>query len=882
MTTPRPPRLATWILGRAIPSTLREAVLGDLAEAHAQRLAAEGPAAASRAYWRDGWAVVRSLGSYSNEPTSLTPPRGPLDGFGADLKFAFRLYARRPAVTALVLTTLGLAIGGSTAIYSVIKPALLEALPYPYGQRLALVWENDESGVSNIGYATMTDLRDQVRGLDRMAAVGYWQPTWLGISEPLRLNGQKVSHTFFGMLGVAPALGRDFQSGDDLQNAPRVAIISHRLWRERFGADPAAVGRSISLDGRPYTVIGILPNDFESLLGPGVEIWRPLGYDASMPQACRSCRHLRALARLAPGVTMAAAAGEVNGAARRMLAAYPKEYRTLGMSLEPLKTNLTKGSRAALMILFGAVVLVLGIACANVANLLLGQAVQRRHEFAVRMAVGSGRERLVRQVLLESVLLGLGGAVVAVGLTAALLGPIRAAAAAGLPRAEAVGLDWNVMLFGALTGLFAGIAFGLLPARSSLESAAEGLRLGGRATARHGVRRALVITEVGLSSVLVIGAVMLAVSMGRLLDVDPGFKAQGLLTASIQASGPAFRSDSAVWQYYGRVRQAAADLPGVTAAALVSQLPLGGGFDQYGVRSESRLQRNPDDAVSADRYAVTPGYFETLGIPLAEGRTFGPPDRRGGGLVAVVNATYARTQFPGKSALGERIAMGGDPSAGPSTGTWRTIVGVVGDVRQVALDQPAGSQVYIPFDQWQFADDLTLIVRASGDPTALAPALRTAVRAVHADPTMQRVLPMPAVIGSLVSQRLIVLRLFEGFALLSLLLAAIGIYGVMASGVAERSREFGIRAALGASTGAIRRAVLLESVILGGAGLAAGLGVSALLARVLGAGLYGFNAGDPRVYLGAATALLLTTVVSAWVPASRAAGHDPAATLKSD
>ena len=877
MNAHQPPRWLSWLVARAIPQTLREAVRGDLAESYSRCAQLNGRRAANWHYWREGWAVARSLGSFSHEPTSLTPPRSPTDGLGADLRFALRLYARRPATTVLVLVTLGLAIGGSTAIYSVLKPALLEALPYPYGSRLVMIWEKQDGGTSNIGFATMVDLRAQTRTLDRMAAVGFWSPTWLGISDPVRLAGQKVSHPFFGMLGVTPALGRDFLPSDDAVGAGRVAIISQRLWSERFGADPAAMGRPISLDGNPYTVVGVLPDDFESLLTPGTDIWTPLRYDLSLEQACRSCRHLRLIARLAPGVAAPAADSDVNRVAARLLADYPKEYAAQGMLVEPLKTNLTKGSRTALLLLFGAVLLVLAIACANVANLLLGQAVQRRHEFAVRMAVGSGRQRLVRQVLLESMILGLGGAMVALILTALMSRSIAAAASGGLPRASAVGVDWNVLVFGALTGLVAGIVFGLLPARSSLESASDGLRLGPRVTSRRGIRRVLVVVEVALASVLVIGAVLLARSMGRLLAVDPGFRPEHLITASLQASGPSFKTDSAVWQYYRQVHQVVKAIPGVANAALVSQLPLGGGFDSWGVRSESRIRVNPDDAVDATRYAVTPGYFETMGIPLLRGRVFSPTDRQGSDLVAIVSETFARSQFPGANPLGERIRIGGgDPIV------WRTIVGVVGDVRQAGLDQPGSPQVYLPNDQWIFSDDLALVVRTAGEPAALGSAVRQSIRAIHPDPTIEQMQPMTAVIGGLLRRRRLVLQLFQAFAALSLVLAAVGIYGVMASGVAERARELGIRAALGASAGALRRAVLTESVILGSTGLAIGFGAAGLLANALGSGLYGFQAGDPPAYFIAGAALLVTVQAAAWIPAARAARHDPAATLQSE
>lgn len=877
--TTQPPRLASWLLALALPRTLREPVLGDLAESYSRRVATEGRWAANRIYWREGWAAVRNLGDLSNEPTTLTPPRSPFDGIGADARFAFRLYARRPATAAIVIATLGLAIGGTTAIFSVVKPVLLDALPYPYGQRLVYLWERYEDGTtSNLGFATFADLRERATTLDRAAAVSFWSPTLLGGGNPVRLVGQRVSASFFGMLGVTPALGRDFLPTDDQNGAARVVIISSGLWHRQFGADPAIVGTTVSLDGNPNTVIGVLPDDFESLVSQRVDIWGPLRYDGSLPQACRDCRHLRAVARLGPGIGLAAAGAEVDRLGAALRAEYPKIYGANGMVIEPLKTNLTKGARGALWLLFAGVGLILALACANVANLLLGQAVQRRHEFGVRMALGSGRDRLIRQIVIEALLLGLGGAVVALILTGVGTGLIRAAAT-GLPRSNVVALDWSVWLFGGLTGLTAGIAFGLLPARASLSLAGDGLRDTARVTRRHGVRRTLVVAEVALASVLVIGALLLTRSMSRLLAVDLGFADEGLITASLQTAGPSFQSDSSVWQYYRQVDAAVRQLPGVRTAGLVSMLPLGGNFDYYGVRSESHIREQPDDAVSAARFSVTPGYLQTMGIRLIEGRMFSAADRTGSDPVAIVNEWYAKSQFPGRSALGERISIGGEVDGKPF---WRTIVGVVGNVKEQRLDQGEGPQVYHPHDQWIFGDDLALVARSEGDPAALASQIQRTIRAIHPDPTIEQVIPMTAVVSGQLRPRRLVLSFFLGFALLALTLAAVGIYGVMASGVAEQRRELGIRAALGASGESLRRAVLRESAGLGLVGMVAGLTAGTALARLLGAKLYGFTVFDPIAYGATAAALLGTVLLSAWVPAARAARHDPAVTLRSE
>jgi len=874
----RPPRLALWLLGAGLPRSLREAVIGDLVEAWIARADRDGARPANRWLWRECWTVWRSLAPLSDEPTTLTPPRPPMHGFWNDVRFALRMFRRRPGYAAVALATLTIGIGASTAIFSVVKPVLLEGLPYPGAGRLVSIWERDATGAqSNLGFATFVDLQAGATTLASAAPVAGWSPTLLGAGEPTRLTGQRVGHRFFGTLGVAPALGRDFGPEDDLPGVARVVIVAHDLWRDRLGGDPAIIGQTISLDGSPATVVGILPPDFESLLNPAARIWSPLRY-GDQPWACRTCRHLRAVARLAPDTEVSRSEAELAVVMKRLVATFPDQYAVDGtVLLEPLQTTLTKNSRLALLTLFGAVSLVLVLACTNVANLALAHAIERRREFAVRMALGSGRGRLVRQVLLESTLLGLTGSVAAVAIGAAATGLLRGAASGLVPRANAIGLDWGVLGFSALIGMLAGIGFGLLPALVGLESARDGLRDGLRITRRHPVRRGLVVAEVTIAVMLVAGAGLLVKSMSRLLAVDPGFDPDRVLTADIQVAGQHFDTDSATVRYFAAVRDAVAALPGVRSVDLASQLPLSGDFDRYGVHFASRPQANPEDDPAADRYAVSPGFFGTMRIPLVAGRLFTEADRAGSAPVAILSRALAESAFPDGNAIGQQLRVG-DPAGRPFT-----VVGVVGDIRHVGLDQASPGQVYYPFDQWFFADQrMIAIVRTDGDPAALAAPLARAVRALDASPTIANVRPMAAVIGTSTADRRMVLALFGALAAVAMVLAAVGIFGVMATGVAERKREFGIRSALGASGASLTGGVVAESLVLGGAGIGLGLLLAGLAARALGAALFEVAPIDPVVYLGTALGIGGLVAAAAWIPARRAARNDPLAALRAD
>ncbi len=876
---PEPPRLAMALLRLLTPKTIREFIVGDLVEGFHRRVRSGDPAEAARWFWREARSVGREIGSYRDDSIPLTPPRPLMHGVLQDLQFAFRVFGRRPMATAIAVTTLGLGIGANVAIFSVVKPVLIEALPYPNGQRVVLLWEREADGsTSNTSFSTFADLRAQSRTLDQKAAVRNWNPTLLGAGESSRLTGQRVSAEFLDVLGVAPALGRDFRPEEDQPGSQRVVILSHGLWRSRFGADPAIVGKVISLDGYPNIVVGVMGPEFESLLDPSAELWSPLRYSVTLPFGCRTCRHLRAIGRLAPTATISAARDEMGLIADRLVAAYPTDYSTPGIVVESLKTNLTKATKPALMALLGAVGLVLLIACLNVANLALGQMAQRRQEFGIRLALGADRERILRQVLIESLMLGTLGAALGVAVASVALKSIIALAPAALPRLGSIGLDGIALGFAVLAGIGTGIAFGLGPALWLTRAAGAGLRQTAKITAgpeRHWLRRGLVTAEVAIAVLLVVGAGLVFRSMGQLLGVDPGFDPDHLLTMDVQVAGTKFDSDLVTRGYFTAAAAAAAEVPGVSAVAWTSQLPLGGNVDGYGVGIRSKPLANPADRPSADRYSVTPGYFETMRIPLVAGRYLNPADRDSAPPVVVINATFARLDFSGRDPLGEQVHLGDDVSP------WRTIVGVVGDVRHAGLDRPAARQIYIPEDQWQFADgSMTMVVRTGSDPALLAESVRLAVRRVDPDPTIAKLAPMTTVIGASTDARRFVLRLFQAFAALSLLLAAAGIYGVISSGVAERHREIGIRAALGASVRGIEGLVISEAVKLGTLGVTAGLVAAAGLSRFLGTILYGIAPTDPASFGAAGVLLLAVAIAAAWIPARRAARLNPTVVLR--
>ncbi|HET9982737.1 MAG TPA: ABC transporter permease [Longimicrobiales bacterium] len=872
-------RLGALLARRRVEREMAEEI-GFHLEMEARRLEAErglAPEAARRE-------AARSFGGVDQYAEATRDARGvrPVEDLLRDVRLAARLLVRAPGFTVVAVLTLALGIGANTAIFSVVRPILFESLPYPGAERIVMVWERGLDGEkTNTGFATYADVARESRSFEAVAAVRDWLPTVTGRGEPERLDGQRVSWTYFRVLGVAPALGRGFDAAEDAPGAERVVVLSHGLWRSRFGGDAGIVGRKVTLDGSPWTVVGVMPAGFENLLDPKARLWAPLRYDASLAWACRTCRHLRAVGRLRQGVAVGAAAREMDALSARVVSEHPTEYPRAGFRLVPLREEVAGGVRPVLLAVLGAVALVLLLACANVMNLLLARAAQREAEFSIRTALGASRGRLVRQLLAESLLLALVGGAASMAVAVPGVRALVAISPAGLPRLDAIRVDARAAGFAFALTTLVGVLFGLLPAlvagRGELN---ERIQRGTRriaGTSRR-LRGALVVAEVALALVLLVGAGLLLKSVSRLLAVSPGFDAHGLLTVQVQTSGPRFADDTATHAFFDRVLEGVRAVPGVESAALTSQLPLSDDFDQYGVHSESWSRANPEQDPSAHRYAVSDGYLQTMGIPLVRGRALTARDRADAPPVVLINESFARRGWPGEDPIGQRVRMGS-----ATEGAWRTIVGIVGDVRQVSLAAEQPDAIYVPEAQWPFADGaLTLVVRTRGDAAALLPALRRAVHAVDKDQPITRVATMERLVADSAAQRRFALLLFGAFAAVAVALAGAGLYGVLAGGVVERMREIGVRAALGASRAEIVAMVVRRGLALTTVGLVLGLAAALAATRLLDGLLFGVSASDPLTYAGVAGVLVLAALVACWVPASRAARVDPASTLRAE
>ena len=791
----------------------------------------------------------------------------------ADLRYAARRLRGAPGFTAVTVLTLALGIGGTTAIFSVVNPILFESLPYPGAGKLAAIWESDHVPQT---FVTYREIAERSRSFEAVAVLRAWQPTLVGGAEPERLEGQRVSAGYFRVLGVAAALGRAFEPGDDRLNGPAVVILSDALWRRRFAADSAVVGRQITLDERAHTVLGVLPAGFDNVLAPAAGLWAPLQYDLSEGRAFG--HHLRMIGRLAPGIRHDQAAREVDALGRAVAARYPDGFGKGATSVAvPLQEDLTRGVKPALLAIIGGVVLVLLIACVNVTNLLLARGVQRREEFALRAALGAGRSRLIRQLLTESVLLAvLGGAA---GLAVAALGVrgLVALSPESLPRLGAVEVDPAVFAFSLALAALIGVAFGLAPALQAAGSAPQaGLPQGNRHTpgGHRRLRSGLVVAEVALALMLLVSSGLLLRSLGRLFAVPAGFDPVDVLTLQVQTSGQRFADRDATQRFFSAALQAVRAVPGVTRAAFTSQLPLSGDLDEYGAHFEGG-PAEPATSHSVFRYAVSEQYLETMGIPLRAGRALDERDRAGAPLVALISESLARSRFPSASALGQRVRVGPGPPY--------TIVGVVGDVKQMSLALDQADAVYIPAAQWPVGDaSMSLVVRGPGDVASLTPEIRRAVWSVDRDQPILRVATLERLLAASAAERRFALILFEAFALAALVLAGAGIYGVLSGSVAERTREIGVRAALGASRRSILALVLRSGLGLTGLGLLIGLAGAVLATRGIEAMLFGVTRLDPVTYFGVLVLLAGVALLACWIPARRAMGVDPATTLRSE
>ena len=808
-----------------------------------------------------------------------------LESVARDLRYAFRQLRKNSGFTLTVIVILALGIGAITAIFSTVNPILFKPLPYLQASRITMIWERHSDGSRLFDcFGTFHGLAEATRSFDALAAMKPWQPTLLGKTEPERFEGQRVSADYFRALGVEPVLGRNFEVADDQHKGPNVVILGDGLWRRRFGSDGSIIGQQVTLDGDLFTVIGVMPAGFENVLSPSAELWAPLQYDPSLPPLSREWgHHLRMVGRLRPGVSRGQANSELDVILHTLGQMYARGYDEsggvpAGMLVNSLQSDVTREVRPALLTVVGAVGLVLLIACVNVTNLLLARGVQRSGEFAMRAALGASRKRLTRQLLTESLLLAVIGG--ALGMFVAELG-VRALIALSppeLPRVNAIVVDAAVFAFALGVTALVGVVVGLIPALQTNRGELNlTLHKGARITTSHQTtRRTLVIAEVALAWVLLVCAGLLLRSLQRLFAVDPGFDGSHLLTMQVQESGHYYDSDANRLQFFKKALEAVRAVPGVVAADFTSQLPLTGDYDVYGVQFEG----DPIEAGGL-RYAVTPGYIDTMRIPLRRGRLLNERDTAGAPTAVLISESFAKRKFGDEDPIGKRVRMG--PDVGHADKPWATIVGVVGDVKQQSLAVAFEDAFYVPTTQWPWADEvLSLVVRTRGDASALAPAIRRAIWSVDKDQPIVRVATMETVLTVSQAQRRFTLIVLEAFALVGLVLAATGIFGVLSGSVTERTREIGIRAALGASRRDILEMVLQQGMRLVAIGTAIGLLGAALASQTMVTLLFGVSRLDPLTYLGVIGLLLAVAAVACWLPASRAARVDPALTLRAE
>jgi putative ABC transport system permease protein len=805
-----------------------------------------------------------------------------MDTLWPDVRHAARRLARSPGFTATAVLTIGLGAGATTVMFSAVHGLLLKPLPYPEPERLVMVRgaRRAQPGSDMISYPDYRDWRDQSRSFEAIAALRSADVTLAGPGGPERIEGAAVTASFFRVLRVAPALGRLFPAEADRPGGERVAVLGHGLWQRRFGADPTLVGQSILLSGHAHTVIGILPAGFRPPREVGrAEVWTPLARDGGNLEQ-RGSRYLVAIGRLQPGIRIAQAGAELATVSRRLEREHP-DNAGVSVLVESLHADTVGAVRRPLLVLLGAVGFVLLIACTNVANLVLPRGLARRRELAIRAALGARRSRLVRQLLLESILLGAMGGLA--GLVLALWGvdALVSLAPASTPRLQDVALDGGVLGFALALSLATGVAFGLAPALTASGTDVQAaLHDSGRSPglARHPGMRALVVAEIALSLVLMAGAGLMLESFRRLLSVDPGFDPRNVLTFGVSLPETRYARPDQRAAFYAELLERVRTLPGVVSAAAITPLPLGGdGAIATRFTVEGRPTPAPGQKPRAQYRAATAGYFEAMRIPLKKGRSFDPRDRREARPVALVNEALAAEVFSGQDPLGQQLRIGiGVDEGDPKT---FEVVGVVGDVRDSGLHAPGRPEIYVPHPQqsWSW---MSVVVRASGDPAALVGAVRREVAALDPEQAIYNVRTFSELLSGSLAVHRFIMALLAGFALLALVLATVGVYGVMAGSVERRTGEIGLRLAVGADRSDVLRMVLGQAARLVAAGVTLGLVAAFALTRVMQSLLFGVSPTDPATFAAVAGVLAAAALLASYLPARRAARVDPLTALR--
>jgi putative ABC transport system permease protein len=804
-----------------------------------------------------------------------------MDTLKHDVRYALRRLVRSPGFTLVAVLTLALGIGANSAIFSVVHGVLLRPLPFGEPDRLMLLYTAypDDEIRYPLSPPDFMSLHDDARSFSGVAGVSAGQATLTGTEEPRVVEVAGVSERFFEVLGVSPLIGRAFAVEENRPGANGVAIISHAYW-VRHGSDSGVIGQTLMLNGIPRTVVGVLPPEVD--YPSGREIYYPLAYDetfSSTTDQGRRGEFLGVVGRLAPGADPASAAAELLAISERLRIEFPQtNSANITLAGIPLRDHLLGDVRRPLLILLGAVGLVLLIACVNVANLLLARAAARQGEMAVRAALGAGRGRLVRQLLTESGILGIlgGGA----GLVLAVFGTraLVAASPEGIPRLETVEVSAMVVAFTFVVAVATGLLFGLIPAaqlaRSQLASSIRGGGRGGTAgSAANRVRGSLIVAEMALAVMLLIGAALLIRSFQQITTVDPGFRSDRLVTFRISLPGTAYPGAAEIRNFYPELLERVAGLPGVETVAAGTLVPMSGSGGVFGFDIENR-EPPPDGFVQdASAASVTPGFFRTLGVPLLAGRLPDARDVPGAPEVMVVNEAFVRRYFPDESPVGRRISLGGDE--------WIELVGVVGDVPQGSPADGTRPAMYAPLAQFT-QRTFQVVVRTSGEPLALAGAFRREVAALDSQLPVQQITTGEQLVAAAVAQPRFYTTLLTLFAGVALTLSAIGIYGVMSFLVAQRTREIGVRVALGAAPGRVRGLIIRGALSLALLGVGIGIVGALLGTRLLAGLLYGVGTLDPIAFVGAAGVLLSAAALAGYLPARAATRVDPATALRNE
>jgi putative ABC transport system permease protein len=810
-----------------------------------------------------------------------------MDTFFRDLRYSARMLIKSPAFTFVAVLSIALGIGANTMVFSVINAVLLRSLPYKDPSSLMLVWGDSQTqdslkGRNQVSATDVADFRKQSTVFEDVAAFTDWNPIMSGDSVAERMPAIQVGDGFFKVMQGEPILGRVFTPEEQEDGKDRVIVLGNGLWQRRFGADPNIVGRTILLNSRPYTIVGVMGPDFHplpsTLVAPEGQFYRPVAeaYDDTQ----RDARHLRAIARLKPGVTIAQAQSEMNLIAQRIEREHPVTNKGQGVHVVSITDDTIGGVRPTLLMVFGAVLFVLLVACANVANLLLARATARHKEITIRAAIGAGRSRLVRQLLTESLLLAICGGALGLFLATWGVGLVEVFGAKINPMFNGIHIDLRTLGFTLGLSIVTALLFGLAPAlqisKPNLsESLKEGGRSAGASAGRNRLRSALVISEIAMTLVLLVSAGLLIRTVARLSKVDKGFNSANVMAMNIGLPSVKYPKPENVIAFYQQAADRIAALPGVKAAGLTSVLPLSDNFDGRGLAVEDHPKPRGEE-ITVDLYVITAGYLRAMETPLLKGRVITEYDTKESPNVALINRTMAEALWPNIDPIGKRIKfVGGDNSQQP----WRTIVGVVSDVSQYALDKKAPMQIYLPHAQFPTSFN-TIVVKTDNQSVAMTNAIRNEILAVDKDQAVFNVTTLDQLLGESILLRRFFMLLLAGFALLALVLAAVGIYGVMSYVVTQRTPEIGLRMALGAQVTDVLKLIVGNGMKLALIGISLGLVGAFAMTRLLTKLLFGVTATDAATFAAVSGVLGLVVLVACYIPARRATKVDPLVALR--